>query len=363
MSKSIRLRPASGILPPYLLFELGSRTGRAHYFETLVANANLHRRAVSRDQENPMHHYVGAGRSVIEVYDCQNTEELPGKRSRFEGEPPTGSADVDNAYNFTLAVRKFYLDIHGRNGINAHGMKMISSVNYGLGFNNAYWDGKQMTYGNGDQEIFATFVLLDVCGHEITHGVSEFESQLAYWKQAGALNESHSDVFGKMIEVYAKNQTADEIDWVLGRGIFMPGVKGEGIRNMLHPGTAYDDPRLGKDPQPADMSAYYNTKSDNGGVHYNSGIINRAFALFVSSLSGYEWKKAARIWFAARAAAGANPTFASHAFSTLEAARTLGTASDVRKLANAWDAVGVKPSKKISRGDSCCSYACRQANC
>jgi len=316
MSKIIASRSTAGVLPPYLLFELGSRTGNPRYFESLSATARMHNTAVVRHQE-----------------------------------PPTGNVDVDDAYDFTQAVRKYYLDIHGRNGINAHGMRMISSVNFGSGYNNAYWDGQQMTYGKGDQEIFARFVLLDVCGHEITHGVTEFESQLSYWKQAGALNESHSDVFGKMIEVYCRNQTVDQIDWVLGRGIFMPGIKGEGIRNMLHPGTAYNDPSLGKDPQPDCMSRFYKTSGDSGGVHYNSGIINRAFALFVSSLSGYEWKKAAKIWFAARAAAGSNPSFANHAFHTLEAARALGTGADVKKLTAAWDAVEVNPSNEVLKDD------------
>jgi Zn-dependent metalloprotease len=351
MTQVIGSRSSSGILPPYMLFELGSRTGNPRYFDTLAATARLHSRALSNNQTSNLLPKAD-GKSLIQVYDCNGSESRPGKKARFEGEPATGNHDVDSAYDFTVAVRKYYLDIHGRKGIDNHGLKMISSVNYGSGYNNAYWDGHQMTYGKGDQEVFASFVLLDVCGHEISHGVTEFESKLKYWKQAGALNESHSDVFGKMIEAYAKNQPVEEIDWVLGRGIFMPGIKGEGIRHMLHPGTAYDDPKLGKDPQPDRMSKYNNTSGDNGGVHYNSGIINRAFALFAISLGGYEWKKAAKIWYAARAAAGSNPSFANHAYYTLEAAKTLGTASDVKQLGNAWDAVEVKPSKKvISEGE------------
>jgi Zn-dependent metalloprotease len=348
MSKIILSRSTAGILPPYMLFELGTRTGNPRYFETLAKTAHIHNHASS--SHDPMRRFVDAGSSTIEVYDCNASEDRPGTKARFEGEPATGNADVDHAYDFTVAVRKYYLDIHGRNGIDAHGMKMISSVNYGSGYNNAYWDGSQMTYGKGDQEIFASFVILDVCGHEITHGVTEFESQLVYRNQPGALNESHSDIFGKMIEAYSKNQPAEQIDWVLGRGIFMPGIKGDGIRNMLKPGTAYNDPKLGKDPQPDRMSKYNKTSGDNGGVHYNSGITNRAFAMFCMAMGGYEWKKAAKIWYAARAAAGSSPSFANHAFHTLEAAKALGTAADVKKLGDAWDAVEVKPSKKVADG-------------
>lgn len=350
MSKIISVRNVAGILPPYLLLELARRNpDKYHFLQTLAETQRLFNESGVR--RSPVFRFVDSGNSKIEVYDCKGTENRPGSKARFEGEPPTGNSVVDKAYDFTVAVRKYYADIHGRNGIDARGMKMISSVNYGKNFNNAYWDGQQMTYGKGDQYIFSTFVILDVCGHEITHGVTEFESALRYWKQAGALNESHSDIFGKMIEAYLKNQPVEEIDWVLGRGIFMPGIKGEGIRNMLYPGTAYDDPKLGKDPQPDRMSRYKNTPTDNGGVHYNSGIINRAFALWVISLGGYEWKKAVKIWYAARAAAGSNPSFANHAYHTIESCKTLGTAGDVKKLEAAWEAVEIQPSKFSSNAN------------
>ncbi|MBX9685148.1 MAG: M4 family metallopeptidase [Candidatus Obscuribacterales bacterium] len=339
---------STGVLPPYMLFELATRAGNERYLDTLSTTMRMHRRSQKQQSANPFARFAGAGNSSIEVYDCNGGESRPGSKARFEGEPATGNKDVDSAYDFTLAVRKYYAEVHGRNGIDAHGMTMVSSVNYGDRYNNAYWDGRQMTYGKGDQEIFASFVILDVAGHEVTHGVTEFEANLRYYKQAGALNESHSDIFGKMIEAYSKNQPVEQIDWVLGRGIFMPGIKGEGIRNMLKPGTAYNDARLGKDPQPDHYSKLYTGSSDNGGVHYNSGIVNRAFANWVIAMGGFEWKKGAKIWFAARAAAGSNPTFAQHAYHTVEACKALGTAADVKKLQDAWELVGVKPSNKVS---------------
>ncbi len=346
-NKIVHARHLAGVLPPYLLLELALRNPEnPQYAATLAETQRLF--GASSFRLNPHNRFVGAGKSSIEVYDAKAGSSRPGTKARFEGEPATGDTDTDNAYDFTVAVRKYYTDIHGRNGIDGNGMRMVSTVNYGRGYNNAFWDGSQMTYGKGDQQIFASFVLLDVCGHEITHGVTEFEANLRYYKQAGALNESHSDVFGKLIEAYMKNQPADQIDWVLGRGIFMPGIKGEGIRNMLHPGTAYNDSRLGKDPQPDHMSKYNNTSGDNGGVHYNSGIINRAFANWVLALGGFEWKKAAKIWYAARAAAGSNPSFANHAHQTVEACKVMGTADDLKKLKDAWELVGVTPSALTS---------------
>jgi Zn-dependent metalloprotease len=218
-------------------------------------------------------------------------------------------------------------------------------VHYDQGYDNAYWDGSQMTYGDGDGTIFKSFVILDVCGHEITHGVTQFESNLEYQDEPGALNESHSDVFGKLIEAFSKKQTVDKVDWVLGRGIFMPNIKGEGIRNMMHPGTAYDDPSLGKDPQPAHYKDLYKGWDDNGGVHYNSGIVNRAFALFATDVGGYPWEKAGVIWYAARAAAGATPSFAQFAWHTLDQSAKVNSGAHTPALKNAWDAVGVVPQK------------------
>jgi len=340
MSKIILSRNLAGILPPFMLLELARRNpDKYQYVDTLAQTQRLFGGAAARS--NPLSHFVDGGKSTIEVYDCKNGTSRPGKKARFEGEAATGDADVDKAYDFTVAVRKYYLDIHGRNGIDAHGMKMVSSVHYSSGYNNAYWDGSQMTYGDGDKSIFASFVILDVCGHEITHGVTEYESNLEYSYQSGALNESHSDVFGKLIEAYAKKQTVDKIDWVLGRGIFMPGINGEGIRNMMNPGTAYNDPKLGKDPQPAHMKDFINTWDDNGGVHYNSGIPNRAFALFATDVGGYAWEKAGKIWYAARAASGSKAQFQDFAKATVAACGPLGLGANEPSLKKAWAAVGI----------------------
>src|SRR5207253_1407308 len=115
--------------------------------------------------------------------------------------------------------------------------------------------------------------------------------------QSGALNESMSDVFGSLVKQMAAGQTADKADWLIGAGLLMPSVSGVALRSMKDPGTAYNDPQLGQDPQPANMANYLDTTDDNGGVHINSGIPNHAFFLTATKIGGFAWEKAGRIWY------------------------------------------------------------------
>jgi Zn-dependent metalloprotease len=157
-----------------------------------------------------------------------------------------------------------------------------------------------MVFGDGDGELFNRFTIaLDVIGHELAHGVTEDEAQLVYFYQAGAINESLSDVFGSLVKQYARKQAAEDADWLIGAGLFTSRVRGVALRSMKAPGTAYDDPVLGKDPQPAHMRDYVQTFEDNGGVHINSGIPNHAFYLVATRLGGYAWERAGRIWYEA----------------------------------------------------------------
>lgn len=339
------VRSFHGILPPFLLQTLAATTNDPRWFQTLAQTQSLF--ANSPVRQNPANRFVGATGplAVRETYDAKGTQTHPGDKARFEGEGPTGNKEVDDAFDFTGAVRDFYIEVHGRNGIDANGMKFVSTVNYGQNYENAFWNGSQMTYGRpGANSPFATFVLLDVCGHEVTHGVTEFVGDIEYYGQPGALNEHLSDVFGELIEQKMKGIAVANADWIIGNGIWKPNVRGVGLRHMLHPGTAYNDPSVGNDPQPDHMDRYVDTWSDNGGVHYNSGIPNRAFALFAIEMGGYAWEKAGKIWYAARATAGRKPSFAQFAYHTIEAAKTIGFGADVPTLTKCWAAVGISPS-------------------
>lgn len=341
-----RFQPTGfSVIPPHLLKELVNRApGNTDLVKTLNKTTDL--------QETPIivRPRVETGANGDrEVYDAETQETQPGKRARFEGDKPHADEEVNNAYDYTGLIRDFYKKEFGRNSIDGQGMKFVSTVNYGENYENAFWDGSQMTYGRpGKDSPFKTFVLLDVCAHEITHGVTEKESNMRYYGQSGALNESMSDVFGELVEQWSKKQTADQADWVVGNGIWKDNVKGRGLRDMLNPGTAYDDPAVGKDPQPAHMKDYWNGWGDNGGVHYNSGIPNRAFATFAKAVGGFAWEAPGHIWYNARKAAGSNPDFASFAHHTIEAAKAMGRADLVGKLEAAWDTVGVKPGAKAA---------------
>lgn len=329
------------VVPPYLLREISNRNpNNKSFLDTLNKTEEmLTPRTVGPDATAPV------GSATIEVYDANGKEEHPGTKARFEGEPPKGDKEVDDTYDFAGQTRSFYQDVFHRNSIDDNGMKMMSTVNYGQNYENAFWNGTQMTYGRpSDASPFKTFVLLDVAGHEVTHGVTEKVAGMIYYGQSGALNEHVSDVFGELMQQRARGVAAKDADWIIGDGIWKDNVKGKGLRNMLNPGTAYDDPSVGKDPQPGHMKDYVQTWGDNGGVHYNSGIPNKAFATFAVAVGGNAWEKPGQIWYEALKNSGNNPSFAQFAQKTIDAATKLGYTAEVDKLKKAWEDVGVTPS-------------------
>jgi Zn-dependent metalloprotease len=167
---------------------------------------------------------------------------------------------------------------------------------------------------------------------------------LTYSQQSGALNESMSDVFGSLVKQYTLGQTADQADWIIGAGLLTGNVNGIGIRSMKAPGTAYDDPVLGKDPQPAHMKDYVNTVSDNGGVHINSGIPNHAFYVTALELGGNAWQKAGQIWYVTlRDKLTNNSNFQNCANLTYETAGELFGAGSIQQQAvkTGWAEVGL----------------------
>lgn len=232
------------------------------------------------------------------IFTANNRQRLPGNRVRSEGDPPTGDPAVDEAYDFMGDTYDFYLDVFGRNSIDDAGMPLKGTVHYSRDYDNAFWDGRRMVYGDGDGDEFLRFTRsIDVIGHELTHGVIEFEAGLIYWSQPGALNESIADVFGSMVKQFTLNQNVDQADWIIGAGLFTPRVNGVGLRSLAAPGTAYDDPVLGKDDQPSHMRDYVRGLEDDGGVHTNSGIPNHAFYLASKKIGGYAWKTTGLIWY------------------------------------------------------------------
>ena len=300
--------PIHCILPPYMLEDIannGSAAQRVLAISNLKASAQMvgKRRALS-DFTGAAFRVAAVGGKERIVYDARNGSNLPGTIVRKEGDAPVTDVAVNEAYDGSGATYDLYKNIYERNSIDGNGMRLDSTVHYQKGYDNAFWDGEQMVYGDGDENLpvnerlFNRFTIaIDVIGHELTHGVTQYEAKLTYSQQPGALNESMSDVFGSLVKQYTLNQTADEADWIIGAGLLTENVNGVGIRSMKAPGTAYNDPVLGKDPQPAHMKDYVNTVSDNGGVHINSGIPNRAFYITALEIGGNAWLKAGQIWY------------------------------------------------------------------
>lgn len=290
-----------------------------------------------------------AGKPYRTVYDAGHQESLPGRKVRGEGDEPGQDASVNRAYAGLGATFELYRTAYGRDSIDGKGLPLDATVHFGQDYDNAFWNGDQMVFGDGDGEIFLDFTIpVDVIGHELTHGVTQYTANLAYFGQSGALNESLSDVFGSLIKQYTLGQTAADADWLIGAGLLAPRVTGKALRSMKEPGTAYDDDVLGKDPQPSTMDGYVNTGRDNGGVHINSGIPNRAFYLVATALGGNAWERSGQIWYDVLTGGGleAEATFADFARLTVAAARTRYTEDGEEQDAvlKAWEQVGVAAS-------------------
>jgi Zn-dependent metalloprotease len=290
-----------------------------------------------------------------QIYDAQHKTRLPGRLVRSEGDAATGDAAVDEAYDGLGATFDLFLEEYGRCSIDDRDMSLIGSVHYDLSFDNAFFDGEQMVFGDGDEDdedlpvderIWNRFTIaIDVMGHELTHGVTARTAGLVYWFQPGALNESISDVFGSMVKQKKLGQQAQNADWLIGAGLFTANVHGQALRSMKNPGSAFDDPVLGKDDQPDHMSGFVRTWSDNGGVHTNSGIPNKAFFLAATNIGGFSWEGAGRIWYEALI----SPTLSAQANFQQFAQETIMAASDLfgfnsaehQAVREAWDEVGV----------------------
>jgi Zn-dependent metalloprotease len=347
------------IIPPHILNEVikNGRPGQSNEaLLTLNSDFSIRTLRALRSVQALPKVVEDVQQVTTSIYDTHNTMQLPGdllaQAPTVEPTPTTGDPAADAAFDNLRATYVFFLSQYQWRSIDDHGMPLVATVHYGDGYDNAYWNGKQMVFGDGGGDIFQNFSgSLDVVGHELTHGVTEFTAGLVYQDQSGALNESISDVFGSLIKQQHLRQTAEQADWLIGADVLTPQVqamdtapsKPAALRWMKAPGQAYNNPLMGKDPQPGHMDNYDYTKFDNGGVHINSGIPNRAFYLAATKLGGYAWEQAGLIWFTALPQAGRLSTFAQFAALTTRVAATLnpGSPEIQQAVADAWREVGV----------------------
>lgn len=276
------------IVPPHILEEL-AKQGNTSCKKTLN---DTHRIFQKRNTilNNLLVREITEGEGDRFVYDSQKRSQQRVLLVRKEGEGATNDASVDKAYETSGFVRDFFKNTFGLNSIDDNGLDVISNVHYGKDYNNAFWDGDEMTYGDGDGIEFKDFAsAIDVVAHELAHGITQFLANLEYRSQSGALNEHFSDVFGTIIKQKYLKQDISEADWLIGDTIVTDKFPGVAIRSMKAPGTANDF-----DSQPAHMDNYYTGNADNQGVHINSGIPNKAFYLCCLEIGLDE---CALIWF------------------------------------------------------------------
>lgn len=334
------------IVPPYLLARLAAdEPGRFPVAAEAARRALLDRPTRPRSTMLPPRRSPARSGLRRVVSDAEHGTDLPGRPVRTEGEPPSGDVAADEAYDGLGATYRLLADAFGRDSLDGAGLPLAASVHYGREYDNAYWDGEQMVFGDGDGEVFGRFTAsVSVIGHELAHGLVQHTAGLVYEGEPGALNESLADVVGVLVEQHATGQRADEATWLVGAGLFTAAVQGVALRSMAAPGTAYDDDVLGRDPQPAHLRDFVRTRDDHGGVHLNSGIPNKAFHLAATALGGFAWQTAGSIWFAALTdpALPSTATFARFAGATVRAARAAGD-REREAVEAAWAGVGVEP--------------------
>ncbi len=323
--------PRCTFIPPWLA-ERVDGTDQALRDEALRARRSLDARTAA---------VPAATGAAWTVHDAGSTTSLPGTPARSAGDPATGDVGVDEAGDGIEATLAMFAEVLRRDSHDDAGAPVSLSVHYGSAYNNAFWDGTHLVFGDGDGRIFERFTKpVDVLAHEFTHAVVEHTAALVYRGQSGALNESVADVFASCLRQRLLGQDAAEGDWLIGEGIFLPSIRARALRDMAAPGTAYDDPEIGADPQVGHVDDYVETTADNGGVHLNSGIPNKAFQLAAVAIGGRSIEGAGRVWYDALVGGdvAADADFAAFAAATVAAA---GQHADV--VRDAWGQVGVLP--------------------
>jgi Zn-dependent metalloprotease len=359
--RSPQRRPtAESIVPPYILDAVSdsefpavspqaraaarhtAEAARITHTERHVAAAAAAQAAVAASAGEEMQLYREIRDAQNHDYDsCQGQIVLLEDYNGFGNNDPVVAEVFENFGH----VWKFYKEVLKRNSLNDKGMHLVGVVHWGSNIGDAFWKDGRVCFGDGDGKIFGRFTSsLEVVGHELTHGVTQYTANLLYENQSGALNESISDVFGSLVKQWKVGATVDEADWLIGEDGFMPGQPGVAVRSMKDPGTAYDATILGRgDPQPGHMSGFINTTDDYGGVHTNSGIPNRAFYLAAKGFRGHAWDKAGRIWYAAITSQSLPPRceFRQFAYITMAKATELYGQSGAGIVQKAWEDVGV----------------------
>jgi Zn-dependent metalloprotease len=340
--------PIHCILPPHVLDHMAQSDDKKVRDLAIDAIARSATLRATRTALGPVATIAGIAapdpRKTRLIYDNKNlgSSFLPGKLVRREGDPKSKDAAVNEAYDHSGTTHDFYKKVHGRNSLDDRGMTLVSSVHVGSGYNNAFWNGRQMAYGDGDGQVFIRFTKsLDVVGHELSHGVVTHTCDLEYLNESGALNEHFADVFGSLVKQWKKKQTAAKADWLIGPDIMGPATTAKSLRTFKDQKAYVNDPFLGTDPQPKHLKDKYKGTADSGGVHINSGIPNHAFYLVALAFGGPAWEKAGKIWYATLLSLNKTSDFKEMVEKSTQAAGSLYPGGAAEKVvAKAWKDVG-----------------------
>jgi Zn-dependent metalloprotease len=348
------------ITPPHLLrklLESKDRDVRESALHTLLASASI------RGERNvrSLVAEITPSNGRRTVYDCKESTDISSaKVARTEDGPQSADGAVNRAFDGLGTTRDFYKTVLARNSIDDEGMRLDAFVHFDKRLNNAFWDGRRMLFGDGDGEIFTDLTKsIDVIGHELAHGVTQYTAGLEYRGQPGALNESMSDVFGSLIKQWSLGQDAKAADWLIGADVFTPDIDADALRSMKNPGNAYNNDLLGEDPQRDHMDRYDPTSADNYGVHINSGIPNKAFYETAKAIGGNAWEAPGHIWYKSLRASVRDTNFQQFANTTfLSAGELCGINSfQQRAVRSAWREVGIEITVPML-GSLSATFAC-----
>lgn len=279
-----------------------------------------------------------ASAPAVTVYDCQNTTSLPGKLVEHPEKSKDELAQI--VFKTTTGVATFFKQAFGRNSLDDAGMTLRSSIHYGEDYDNAFWTGTQMAYGDGSGRIFIPLCKgVDVVAHELMHGVTQFTLQLVYANESGGLNESLSDVFGSMFRQWTNKQSVEKADWLIGADILGTDAKAAGyncLRNMADPESTKC---IGQ------QISHYSQYQSGMDPHESSGIANLAFYRIATTLGGNSWDVAGKIWYHVVENEGSVPNMMMREFAeaTRDAAQSLypGKSAVLEAVADGWESVGL----------------------
>ncbi|HGN1705661.1 TPA: M4 family metallopeptidase [Providencia rettgeri] len=309
-------------------------------------------RDAQRSEENPYHYHSNL--PICQRDQLTSDEHMPHDDFAIimrEGDVKAPSLAARHVYDSIGTILSFFKEKLNINQMFGCAADINAIIHYGVNYTNAFWNSQAIFFGDGDGKTFGPFYNdIDIIAHELSHGYISSKANFKYIYQSGALNESVADVLGIMVKQFVRQETVDESNWLIGENLFIDRYRAPALRSMANPGSAYRLSDTNRDPQVGHMSEFRNLPYyvDNGGVHINSGIPNKAFYLLATELGGYSWDIAGKIWVAAVSDPTINESsnFIDFATATVSNAKKLFDDNITLKTQQSWESVGLSLSHR-----------------